>query len=239
MQLGLRRELIETVVIVEFFLIIAMIVSTYLFKYVGYVREKRKQKLIGIIENHLTSLISSNQPLNVKKFRRRWKKIQILYPMLVKFDKTYSNTPAWQKLRQDFLQLILLPLARRRAYSRRWAIRFFSCETLGIASEAQDEKIILKLLKDRIPLVYLHAISTAIKAKSEAAINAIIARTAKMSWLTQAMYLEPFEHAPIEIRAFVERRLISASEPIIRAECYKILRKFPPVEISWDINKDL
>jgi len=239
MELGLAKEIIETTIIIEILLILLIILFTYFAKLAIYWREKRKQKLTAEIENHFQQLLNSKQPLSSKKFPRRWKKIQILFPTFVKFDQANKNNPAWDNLRKEILQTILLPLARKRAYSRRWIIRFFACETLGMAAEKSDEKIITRLVKDRIPLIYMHAITAAVKSGSETAIATVTARMSKMSWLTQSMYLEPFKQASGDVRQIVEKQLTSSTDPNIRAQCYKILKNFPPVKPTWDINKDL
>jgi len=239
MQLGLGQELVEFIVTIEVALILFVIVLTYVTKYILYLREQRRLKLMSEIETHFKNLVASKQPVSSQKFHRRWRKIQILYTVFVKLDQQYKSSGDWAKLKNEILQTILHPLAVRRAYSRRWVIRFFACETLGLTCTSADEKIILRLIKDRIPLVYLHAITAAIKSGSEAAITAIIVRMSKMSWLTQNMYLEPFENAAISIRDIIEKQLKTSTDSNIRTECYKILRKFPATNISWDIKKDL
>jgi len=239
MQSGLGRDVIEMTVMVEFALIIFMILSTYFAKLSVMIVRKRREKLIATIEKHLTELINSRSSLDLKTFKRRWKKIQFLFPILLKFDKQYGTNAAWLNIRNDFLHGLLVPLARRRARSRRWLLRFYASETFALVYDKQDEPFLLRLLKDRIPLVYLHTIKTAIKSNSEAAINAVITRMSKMSWITQTMYLKPFEEASPQVRSYIETRLKSAKESAIRAECYKILRKFSPGAVSWDVSADL
>lgn len=239
MQEGLGREIIEIAIIIEFALIIVMVVATYFAKLSAFVLAKRRMKLIATLEEYFKKLIDTNSTIDIKKFKRRWKKIQILFPIFTKFDDIYANNSTWKNVRRDFLFNILVPLARRRGRSLRWLLRFYSSEVLALTYEPQDETLLLRLLRDRIPLVYLHSINTAIKSNSEAAINAVINRMAKMSLLTQTMYLAPFEHASPTIRSFIENRMKSAKETNIKAQCYKMLMKFKPATVSWDINTDL
>lgn len=239
METGLGNSIIEMIVLIELALIILMVFSTYLAKLSVMIVARRRQKLIATIEQYFTQLIKSRAPLNLQQFKNRWKKIQFLFPIFMKFDKEYSKDAAWTTIRSDFLNGILVPLARKRARARRWILRFYSSETFALAYAPQDEFLLLRLLKDRIPLVYLHAIKTAVKSNSEAAINAVITRMAKMSWLTQTMYLKPFEEASPHIVTYIEKRLLSAKESEIRAECYKLLRKFKIDKITWDMKDDL
>lgn len=239
MQTGLGKDVIELIVVIEFSLIILMIFATYFAKLSAILLARRRQRIIAAVEAYLTKAVDSNIALDLKGFKRRWKKIQLIFPILAKFDAMYSTKASWLSVKKSFIQDILLPLARKRARSRRWLLRFYSSETFALIYEPQDELLLLRLLRDRIPLVHLNSINTAIKARSEAGINAVITRMSKMSWLTQSMYLMPFANAPHEIREFVEKRLKASKEENIRAECYKILGELSPATVDWDMQPDL
>lgn len=239
MEMGLSTELIELIIIIEFSLIILMIFVTYFAKFSSWLLNRRREKLKLQIEAFLLRSMNERK-FNLKQVKRRYKKIQFLFPIFCKLDEEHRNNPNWLSLRGELINQLLLPLARKRARSRRWLLRLYAADIFKIVYELKDEPLLLRLLRDRIPLVYLHSIETAVKNESEAGINAIITRMAKMSWITQTMYLAPFEKATPIIREYVIKRLNVANEESVRAECYKILMKFNKQQpINWDIQADL
>lgn len=239
MDIGLGKKIIEDMVLVEFVIIIVLVIATYLLKFNSYFLEKRRMKLIKDIQQYVANLVKLNKTINADTFKRKWKKVEILFPIMTDFDKQYEKNVSWVRVKSDLLSVILLPLARKNAHSRRWIARFFASEIFGLVAEPQDEPLIIKLVNDTVPLVYLHAISAAIRCHSQMAINLVMKRIADVSWLTQLIYLDQFEHIPSEIFTFVENSLQSSSEPLVRAACYKVLRKYSAAKIKWDTMADL
>lgn len=238
MNMGIGYKIIEDLILIELGLIIIIVLLTFILKFAADRNRKKKQENKTKLENHLKKMIAENKPFSTKTFPRKWKKLPILFPVFANLDQT-SKGPGWNKIREPLLKEVLLPAARRKAYSRRWIMRFFACKVFELSSEKKDEKALIKLAQDKVPLVYLHAVTAAVHSGSEKAIEIIIQRIAKVYWVIQFIYLEPFKKATKEEQAMVERYLLEATDPAIRTACYKVLLQFPKVGSKLDITKDL
>ena len=128
METGIGRDIIELIVVVELALIIFLILSTYFAKLSATLLAKRKQKIMAEVETYLKKTVDTHTTMNVQKFKRRFRKIQLLFPTMLKLDSFYGENSEWLKVKNDFLRYILLPLARRRVRSRRWLLRFYASE---------------------------------------------------------------------------------------------------------------
>ena len=236
--LGISREIIKQAIYVEICIIVLIVLATYFIKYNSILRQQYRAKVIQDIEKYLSRLIKKNEEFFPKKFPRSWRKVQLLVPIFLKFEKLYPRAE-WEDVRENLLHYIILPLARSKSRSRVWVIRFFACEVFSHAYEKADENYIIRFARDKIPLIYLHAISAALYSGSADAINAIVERISQVSRLTQSIYLQAFDKAPPKTRPLLIRFLHAASDPSIRAICYTILLKFTPEPIDWDLTNDL
>lgn len=229
-NLSLGYEIVEWAIYIEVILIVVLVLATYLFKWISVMQAKRRARNAAKIEEHLTSLVNENKPYNRKAFRRRWRKSRVLLPVFFKLDKQYANNPNWQRVRQDLLVNLILPIARRKARSVFWLNRYYATEVFNMICMPEDEKRIVRLTSDRVPLVYIHSIGAAIKCGSEKAINNVLTRMSKMSWLAQNTSLDAFRNAPPTVSTFIQNRLAKEKNSNVRAACYKILALLPPIE---------
>lgn len=234
----IQYEVAEIFVITEFVLVaLIMLVTCIMRVYLNY-RDRRNAELRKSIEESLLNLLVTKQPLKVSEYKRKWRKISLLMPILFKFDKEHASVD-WELMRTELLDKIILPLARRASRRHLWSLRYFAAEAFSQRFEKSDEKTIIRLVKDRVPLVSMHAVPAALAIGSEAAVNAIITLMSKQSLPTQKTYLRSFSHSPANTHTIVERRLLSTSEPSIRAVCYNILAKFPAGNQNLDVSQDL
>lgn len=236
MNVGYRFA--EIVIVVEFSLVAIIILATYLLKFFYSLRARRRAKITADVDHFLTEKISKKRAFKSKDFLNKWKKIDILIPVINKFDKNV-NSAAWHDLRLTLVHSVILPLARKAAMKKNWVMRFFAAEAFRLANEIDDEKYIVKLSKDSIPLVYLNALSAALKSKSKSALDVIITRMSDERGLTQSTYLQAFDNASATTRSMIEQHLQSTNEPYTRATCYKILLKYSAEKINWNIKSDI
>lgn len=232
--LGIAITIVEYVFIIELILIAIILMSTYFLKSWSNKREARRLKTTSNIEKHFQEVIDKNKAYNDKSLPNDWRQARTLFPAFLKYDSQFTKNKTWTDNRMNILNQTLLPIARKTSVSKSWIKRFFALETFTLAPNKQDEAAIVKLTKDKIPLVFLHSIPAAIKVESATGINNIITRLAKYSWMPQLLYLESFRNASQGVRHIVEQRLQIAKEPKVRAVCYKILAELPPGTLKVD-----
>jgi hypothetical protein len=75
-------------------------------------------------------------------------------------------------------------------------MRHYAALSFTHFSENGDEEHIIRLINDDIPLVRYSAATAGIIYGSEVAIDSIIIRMSKESWLTQTVYMQGFDKIP-------------------------------------------
>lgn len=228
----------QYIIIIEFALIFILVLSTYLLKGLFNIRSRQRQKYTEGMEDFFKTLIKNTAQYDPSKFKKAWYKIELIIPVLEKLSKEHSHT-IWRNILQDFCNKTLLPLARKNIKSRNWALRYYVAQSFSLCYEKADESNIVNLLNDTVPLVFYAALRPALLSRSENCINAIITRLSGENWITKSLFLQVFETAPTTTRFIVERYLMRAVEPHIRATCYNILLEFPNGKLRWDMSKDL
>lgn len=226
------------IIILEFSLVIAIALSACFLKVFYFFNAKRKKKILFNIEVYLKKIILQGDPLNVRHFPHRWKKLEDLIQIIKQFDQTSSNTH-WEKVRIDFIHSILLPLARKQCGNRHWISRFYSAEAFTFGVESQDEECIIQLINDEVPLVHLKATSAALLFASKATINAVINRMSRKRWITKSTFIQAFDNASENIKPFILKRLKSTKYITIKTTCYTLLMKFKPEKTTWNVMEDI
>lgn len=235
--MDLARSLAQYAIIIEFSLILLIIFVTYFLMMIYRYRTKKRKAITEKISEYFAKIIPLDAPIKEYEFPKAWQQIDLIVPVLYKFRSLVQDA-SWEEQRLRVIRSILLPLARKAAKSRDWALRFYAAESFGLVFEKDDDKYIEHLVKDTNPLIRLNALNAAIQYGLEDAINAMITTIAPLTSLTQAMYLQAFDQAPESTRAFVIKRMKSSADHGIKTTCYNILLRYPPVSIDWNIQED-
>lgn len=228
---------VEYIIFLEFFFVALVLVATYGVSFWYFLKNKRKRKLSAEIEHYLKTNQTFLQTPK-ESFPRKWLKIDILVPLVLKLDQ--SNSKHWHSIREKFLDEVLLPLARKCAYRYNWLSRYLAVRALEFKIDKNDENVILKLMADKIALVKINAIYLGLKLGSQNIINFVIDEIGAERRMTQSIYLKAFDEPLPESQAYVAARLKKESDPYLRATCYKILLNYSsPLDLDKEIQKDL
>jgi HEAT repeat protein len=229
-------QIIKWIICLEFILVVLMVLIACMLKFIFSIKQKRSQKLLINTENYLHRLLENTSLFSV--FPKKAKKMNVLLPIINKFDETL-HSQNWNKLKAKIGEEILHKLAKKNATHRRWRHRFLAAECFKVYAVRQDEDFLVKLIKDKFPLVTLSASVTAIKLGTAKLINALIDRMSQERRLTLTMFLMLFENASSEIYHIVSDRLNNERNPFIRTSCYKILQKLPATQKIENFHNDL
>lgn len=236
--MNVSYRLLVIIIFAEFAAVALIIVATYILKFYFLLKNIKKQRLKIKIDNYFKILLKENY--NTKKFSKRWHKIEILLPIIQKLNKTSNQN--WPELKDKLFHEVLLPQARKNAYSWFWLNRYMAIQVFVQKIETKDDGYVIKLVNDRVPIVALNAIPLAIKSNSEIAINIVIDKMAKERRLAQGIFLKEFKNSQATVVPIIEKRLKTEKDPYVRATCYKLLKSFPkkykiiPKNIKKDIN---
>ncbi len=228
----------ENVIILEFVLVGAIIITTLTVKIYAFISLKRNKNIKMHVEQYLHKIIHAKQQITKRSFPNKWKKINILLQVIEDIDKIHTSDD-WEQVKTGLVKFVMLPLARKYVLSRHWTNRLYAARTFYLNSEESDDKLITRLINDKIPLVFLYAVKAALSSHSRSALDAMIKRMASVEWVNHFIYLEAFEEFALHERRLFEKQLKNTKDPAERAVCYKILLCFPPDPIQWDISKDI
>lgn len=232
------HKIAEYTVIIEFLSIVILVLFTYIMKVFYFFNFKKADETSEKVANYFATMIPEDTLLFLKSFPKAWKQIDIILPIVLQFEKLIDDA-SWQDKKMQMIRSIILPLARENAFNSNWDLRFYAAETFSLISDPEDEKIIQKLANDPVRLVYLSAVKAAWVAKSETALNIIITRMSQEPRISQTSYLQAFDNVTSSTRPIIIKRLLSTTEEEVKITCYRILLKYPPEPIEWDVNADL
>lgn len=234
-----RIQFAQDIIIIEFTLIFLIVILSYSLIFIlrlhRYHRLACSRKIIAYLNQALT-----NKTLPpVIEFKKSWKKIELITPILFSFNKKYDKMGHWFKIQKNFCDAILFPVARKATYRKNWLYRFYAAQTFGLHIDAHNETYILKLLDDPVPLVFYASLEAAIKIASKNCIIKIVERLSKENWITKSLFMQVFQQAPATARYHIENILMGSTEPMLRTTCYNILLQFKMNHLRWDMSEDL
>lgn len=247
LQLGISYTFIKNLVIIELVLLVLLIIVTYVLgiifqyqtRYNLYLQNKIRNFLQKALLQKTTICIKKNymRTSNKHKLRIRLHKktlfMQLFIPVFKEFNTEYANNPSWTTLRDSIVKDFLHVYARKYAVDRNWILRLYSAEIFTLDIRPEDEEIILKLIHDEVILVYIQTVKVAIKLGSEKALLAVIERITKENWVMEMVYLDQFGRMNMDSLHIIEEILLQSQNEKIRAICYQILLKFPPIKSVW------
>lgn len=229
---------LKIIIIAEFTLVILLIIFAYLLKLYFSLKVRNKNICKYELEKYLNKLIKEKTEFVKKMIRRRWRKVEIMLPVIDKFEK--KRQQGWLNIRDKLLAEILLPIARKNAYSTVWLKRYMAVKCFLHKVEENDQEIVIDLLSDRVPIVAINAIPLAFKLKSTRAIEKIIKNIAAERRLSQTVFLREFEGSQEVVFPIIKKMLHHEKDPYIRATCYRLIKIFPKkYYIGQYIKKDI
>lgn len=234
-----KIEFAQEVIVVEFTLIFLILILSYSLIFLLRFQRKRRLECSRGIIFYLNQIIDLGGITPRLKFKKSWRKIELIVPILFTFNKRFNSMPSWKKDRKLFCETILFPIARKATQRENWIPRFYAAQAFSFHINISDEKYILKLLNDPVPLVFYASLEAALKNVSKNSINKIVERLSKENWMTKSLFIEIFQNAPATTRYLIENVLMGSTESMIRATCYNILLQFKINRLRWDMSEDL
>lgn len=223
---------------VEFALVIVIILSASLVSAVRRIRIYRDNQILYAAKAKLVHMNDKRLLFNPDDFSFYWKNLRILLLVVDALDARAHNEH-WISIRPLFIKSIMFPMAVNFATSCRWQDRVYAVRAFGLLRDSSNHRYIEALVNDRIPLVAIYAGKVALLNHSEEAIHSLIKRIGHERWGAQLIDLHSFNVYPPESKPYFIKKLQSATQPRIRAACYKILARYKPARLTWDVSPDI
>lgn len=223
---------------IEFSLVLFILFSASFVSLIRRVQRHFRNKVKAAIEQYLIHINDNALLFDAKNFPFYWKKLPILLSVVDVLDVRKHNDH-WMSFRASFVKSILFPMAVDYATDCHWQNRLYAIRTFGLLRDKSNHHYIEVLVNDRIPLVAIYAGKVALINHSEVAIHSLINRIGHERWGAQLIDLHSFDVYPPESKPYFTKKLLSATEPRIRAACYKILSRYQPSPLDWDVKPDV
>ncbi len=215
------------VLILEEILILAFVVLTYGAK--GYYELKTKRERIknAKMRDILSTATKQKTLLTQPQINYLQPFDHSLLFLIHELDST-DNTPQWKEIRNQVIQQVVQPTARKLAKSSKSLKRYLATECFSFGTEPSDQNTIISLLQDPTLLISLNAARVAFKYPSPELINAVIDRFSREDRFQQSAYANMLAENSKQIAYIIEQRLLKEKNTQIKIFCYRLMTVFPP-----------
>lgn len=177
------------------------------------------------------------------EIRAHWKRFEVALPVLFEMDDVHGDDKRWRTIREEYCRKALLPIARKHAGSLNVLHRLLAAKVFSIMCEPEDEVCILKLLRDRIPLVHMEIMLAAPLLPTSNVVNTMIDMMTTHRRKSYALYTKTFHTMPVSAADAVVDRLRREKQPYVRSICYTVLmalnRTDPDLDLTGDLESDV
>ncbi len=214
-------KFIKLITVFQFIFIVIHVFFSLILKPISSYLSRKKRKVLIEFRDKIRELIEKKRSLPINLFPIRFRKISFLIPLIINTDKENQDAH-WKKMRESLFINILFPKAKKLTYAKRWTKKiqaigcFFHCPDLN------NEKEILHLLQDSIPVIKYSAAACAAKLGTPTAVNAIIDEMNCNRFL-RFPFRESLLKGNPKSFSFVEERLEKDKDPWTRVSCFEIL----------------
>lgn len=211
-------SLVKWVVFIQLSAIVITALYGLSFRKIQDFLQKRYVRKTRTLETLIQSCISEKiLPTSLSKYT-----LHDVLTAVLETDKKLKD-PHWEEIKLHFFQKIIFPKARRMAYSFRWTKRMLAARCFLACIDSNNEKYILHLLKDSIPIVQYSAAYSAAKLGTSKCILAVIEEMNK----SERFLRQPFIHALTQeinkIFLYVEELLQKTEDPYTKVSCLEVL----------------
>jgi hypothetical protein len=219
---------IKWVILFQIILITSLILASIVTKIYFHNKNKKRKNHFDILINTLKVLTINNQEVNSKILSLSRKFIPNLLRAIDELDEELQS-PHWQKIRTQLIQKVLLPHAKSFTNAKAWFKRYLATRIFELDRQKSDERKILILIKDDLPLVSINAAIIALKYPTQMMINTIIDVFSTGRHIQQSTFAKILaEEANVELAtSFIISCIKKEKNPYKKAFCYRLLTNFP------------
>ncbi len=224
-------SLIKIIAIVQVILIILLLIFAYAIKVYCYYKLRRNLRITHAIEQCIADVLKSKDN-EITSLMLPYKKQNIIVLDLInKFDATIA-TDAWNTVRNQLIDVIVLPQARGFSKSKQWYKRYIACRSFQLCLNLkrltkQDEDQIRILISDSVKLVSINAAILALRYNSQDMLDTVIDFFSIDRRVQQSLVSQVISGSDAGIIPLIMNRIKRETNPYVKAFCYRILIQLP------------
>jgi hypothetical protein len=154
------------------------------------------------------------------------------------FDMRFSDA-LWLEIKEKLMDTHLLPFARRSVRSWSWERRAAAARAFALSATPDDEACIRKLLYDKMPLVRLLAIPSAIHLATPNLIRDLLILMSQQARFTNYAYRDALLKADRNVYLVVRDHLAHETDHAMRIACLEVLSNRTDLNLLKLIESDL
>ncbi len=217
--------------------LIAGIVIAFVGGWIGKKRENFESLRQEII-NYILQSVSEGRKYVKEEFPKKYCKPQEMLSALGELDMKLAD-PLYLAYKTALTDSFLFPIARKWYRSLQWQKRNFAARSFAYVSQEQDEKRVLRLLRDKIPLNRLLAAQAGISIGSDRLlrdITEIIIEEPKRAFFA---YRDLFLNGDKKVFDWIQLQIKNEKDPVFRYIYLDIFYEKSGYDILEYINDDL
>ncbi len=199
---------------------------------------KRNQKKFTFLKEKLLICIQQQGDWTLLKLPSRLCTIPFLLPTILKIDEEIKDAH-WNKMKEAIFETLLLPLAQKLTYAKRWTKRIQAAGCFLLIADKKNEQHLLYLLRDSTPIIQYSAAYSAAKLGTAQCTNAIIDEMNKVNRFLRIPFHEALLRGDKQAFRYLESRLESDENPYTRVSCLEILSDHMNAHIAELARKNL
>jgi len=234
-----KYDFIIAAIALVLFLTVFFTLFAYLLGAYYWIRGRRAESTRSSLKQALEDKLAHRTPDLTTDVRSAWKRLEVALPVLFDMDDAHGADQRWHAIRETYCRKALLPIARKYAGHFNMLHRLLAAKVFSMQCEPDDEVHVLKLIRDKVPLVHMEILLAAPLVPTSNVVNSIIDMMATYRRKSYALYTETFRRMPHSAGKTVVDRLHYEDQPYVRAICYTLLMALNRTDLDLDLTRDL
>ncbi|KTC66310.1 HEAT repeat (plasmid) [Legionella adelaidensis] len=206
-----EQKIVYIFLLIEFTLVTAVILGTYITRFLVLHIHSREKKQLQIIEKYFQDKTNYKTPPFLTKPE-----------LYIKYFKRSDALTAQEK--SDFVANYLINKLRKLARSYNWVNRYNLVEAYHYYIDQGDEGKIIALIDDKLSIVSLNAIRIGCTLESDRIAEKILQKLEGFDRFTQKIYIAQLHYSE-HLLNFIYNKLRTPAYSPVKFICYRILRQ--------------
>lgn len=221
-------SIIEWFIIFEFVMVAAIVIGTYIIRFLFIFRRRVDKEIEKKIGDCFTKMMRMGTTFPLP----RGASAELLMNAFIAWDKQHEASAEWIKIRVAIMRDSILPQSVKFANSRRWIHRYWLVQCFHYYIDTSYQTVFTKLIFDKFSLVSISCTRTALHMNQKAVIHALVRKVCMVHENFQSLYISQMEAMPILYEVVHE---ILAAKPTghIKIACYRILHQIHPLHAFY------
>jgi hypothetical protein len=209
------------VTIIEMFLVIIFGALGVAFQWFLKRQRERSKMARTRIQKILVLASEKDTPFDLNTLAES--KLNYLLPAVLAMNTLDSVGPRWNKIQETLQEKYLLPMARKLTYQHRWTKKLKAIRCFAMAPQVEDEKYVLHLLQQKIPIIKYAAAHVAGHLATPNTLNAILEEMNHATHYLRHPFHDALRRGGEGSYQYLKKRFETEKNPFTRVSMLEVL----------------